>query len=164
MTTPSLPHDPPPHFEHFDFTMKQPIGPDIMDFSIARPPIKFKIDGDVFDAYPEVPALILMEFSAKSAAAVDRADDQAAMDEMVDSLKLVLKPESAALFIDRMRNYENAIGIEHVKKVIPWVLEQYGLRPTEPASDSSDTPPSQGNGTTSTASTEVVALPSGSFP
>jgi hypothetical protein len=133
-----------------------PIDAEIKDFTRARKRIQFKIDDDIFDAYPALPALILMEFSAR-AEAVNSDDNEVAKEELIKMFELILQPESLKVFIERMRNYEKPIDNRQVNDVIPWLLEQYGLRPTTPSENSSDGQPNQDSGTNSTASTPDVA-------
>ena len=73
---------------------------------------------------------------------------------------MVLLPESNALFQKRLEDLENPIGLEQAGSVIEWLLEHYGMRPTEPSSDSSTGPVSPASGTNSTdAQQHTVSIP-----
>ena len=133
-------------------TEQQVVSDGIMDFTIAYEPIVFRINKDVFTAYDDLPALTLMEFSATASAATE-SDDEAAQQSLIRQFELVLRPESAALFIERMRDREHPIGLRHIQKVVPWLMEQFGLRPTEASSNSSTgSEATQDDGTNSTVS------------
>jgi hypothetical protein len=135
--------------EHFQSV---PVDDGIKDFSVPRKPIKFKIDGDLFDAYVALPALTLIRFSTL-VSEVDNDDEESARKQLTGALQLVLKPDAYPRFVARMENYDNPIDITQVNAVIPWLLEQYGLRPTTPSENSSDGQVNQVNGMNSTVST-----------
>lgn len=114
-----------------------PIDDDIMDFS--RPPenIRFRMDGDVFEAIPEIAAVSMLRF-ADDAERLDRSDVSA--DEKVKILqnlfRMILVPESSSRFIRRLDDNTNPIGVGRFMDVTKYLLERYGLRPTEPDSAS----------------------------
>jgi len=132
----------------------------IMDFTVPREEIQVKIDDDVFDAYPALPGLVVLEFSERASAIDTEATGDAAKKELLRSLELVLQPESFALFSRRLADYAKPIDLRQVNKIIPWLMEQYGLRPTEPSSSSSSGEPNPDDGTSSTDDSQVVALTS----
>lgn len=134
---------------------------DIMDFTVERPEIKFRIDDDVFTAYPALPAMVVLEFSTRSAAIDTEDDDDVARVELLKSLELVLTPQSYARFVERLSSYAEPIDLEQVKAILPKLMEKYGLRPTEPSSSSSPGEPNPDGGTNSTDDTPVVVSTSG---
>lgn len=140
--------------EIIDFT---PRTPEVHDFTIARPRVQFKLDGDVFTGVREIPAVKAMEFSGH---ADKLLRDDLPTDERIagfmDILHLLLLPESAELFISRLNDPVNPIGIQTMLKVVPWLFEQYAMRPTTPDSDSSTGSGNPESGTSSTASTSDV--------
>jgi hypothetical protein len=70
--------------------------------------------------------------------------------EIFDEL---LKAESAQLF--RACVYtKKTIGIRRLMKILPWLMEQYGLHPTQPSSDSSS---GSSDGVTGTSSADGVS-------
>lgn len=120
-------------------------------FSRNRPKIQFDIDGDVFTAAPGLPAGTLAEFGIGYADALSETSsikDQ--FDALSSVIRLVLLPESYERFTARLTDSERPIDLEQLNEVIVWLLEQYGLRPTEPSSDSSSGPPALEPGTSST--------------
>jgi hypothetical protein len=62
----------------------------------------------------------------------------------------IMMPESAAKFRERGQiGVANPIGMRAITEVIPWLMEVYGLRPTQPSDESSD-----GSEPTDTSSTD----------
>jgi hypothetical protein len=113
---------------------------DIMDFTPA--PVaerKFRIHDDEFFLVPDLPAGLLMEFAQEidkfDAADTPITDKMSLLDRM---FRMVMRKDSADLFIERLSSTEKPIGIEPATKVLQWAMEQYGLRPTEPSENSSD--------------------------
>lgn len=129
------------------------------DFSRARERLQFTIDGDLFEAAPALPGKTLTEFGKRFSdiAETDLADR---LDIFADALSMVLLPDSNALFQKRFEDLERPIQLEQASDVIVWLLEQYGLRPTQPSSPSSSGPPSPEPGTNSTdAAQPAVSIP-----
>ncbi len=134
-------------------TITTPVDEDIKDFTVARKPIRFRIDDDFFTAAPALPADRLLQF-AKLADAIDPKNLE--MQPFHDLFSMVLRSESAEVFIDRLSNPDNPIDFEQLNGVMVWLMEQYGLRPTEPSSDSSTTSPTPDDGTNSTVAPIVM--------
>lgn len=122
------------------------VGP--KDFSASKPPVEFTVDGDVFSAPGDLPVLTLIEFAERASGAGGAST--LTQDVLVGLFELILYPTSAEQFIARMRDSERPIGLEQVMEIIPWLLEQYGLRPTEESKDSSAGSDNPGVGRSST--------------
>lgn len=110
----------------------------VMDFTPERKAIKFKVDGDIFEAVRDIPTVSAMAFTEYT----DQFS-KGTTDERIDAMKklfnLLLKEESAERFMARMSDADNPIGIKTTLDVVPWLIEQYGLgRPTVPSSNSLD--------------------------
>ncbi|MDK1473611.1 hypothetical protein QNO07_09285 [Streptomyces sp. 549] len=135
---------------------------DIRDFTTARKSIRFRVDSDVFDAVPDIPAQTLLDFAMEMEHAGDSPDQ--AIRAMVKVVDILLTQESAALFKARMSNPDNPISAQQLKDIMPWLLEQYGMRPTEPSSDSPTGPASPEPGTSSTANAPAQASTSAPSP
>lgn len=119
------------------------------DFSRSRERIEFVIDGDVFEAAPALPGKTLTEFARRFADVAD-TDLSDRLDVFADALNMVLLPDSAALFTKRFEDLANPIELDQASEVIMWLLEQYGLRPTQPSLSSADGSPNLESGTNST--------------
>lgn len=138
--------------EIVDFTPRQ--SSEIHDFTVEKPRVQFKLDNDVFTGVRDIPAVKAMEFSGH---ADTLKRDDVPMEERIagfmDILRLLLEPDSAELFISRLNDPMNPIGVKTMLKIVPWLFEQYSLRPTTPDSDSSTGSGNQESGTSSTVST-----------
>ena len=137
---------------------------EIRDFTKKRDDISFRVDDDMFHAARGVPADVLMDFATQFSGMSLSTPVDEQLKAFRGVLELVLLPESLQLFNARMRDRENPIEIDQVEQIITWLMEKYGLRPTEPSSDS---PPGQDGpvpGTTSTASTPDGVLISAASP
>lgn len=107
------------------------------DFSKPRSAITFTIDGDLFTAAPALPGETLVQFVSRFSGdeGTDRTPAEQ-LNEWREALELVLLPESYELFVSRMRDRARPIEVDQMSDVIVWLLEQYGLRPTQPSSPS----------------------------
>lgn len=75
------------------------------DFTRQAKVVEFKINDDVFRGKPHLPAQTMIDFTV----AVESLDDKTATPEqgftaMLDSLRMVLMPDSFKLFKDRMKD------------------------------------------------------------
>ncbi len=139
-------------------TLSVPMDDEVMDFSSPRKSLPFRVDGDLFQAAPDIAAELAIEFMDLS----QRADDTDATPKQQIAVlhamfNMVLFPESAERFISRLRDTANPIGYEKINRIVKWLFEVYGLRPTESDSPSSSGSGNQVVGTNSTASTSAVA-------
>lgn len=105
------------------------------DFTRKRSPVTFRIDSDLFEAAAALPGETLVQF-AKRFSDVGSTPDTDRLDVILDALSMVLLPESAARFAKRFSDLENPIELEQASEVVVWLLERYGLRPTQPSSGS----------------------------
>lgn len=106
-----------------------------MDFTEEAPPIQFKVGEEIFTAVSAIPLARISELSKLGTTAGDGA-------KMTDGIQRIfsniLVPESYERFVAGLSSTENPIGINHVTRILPWLIEQYGLRPTEASSGSVD--------------------------
>lgn len=114
---------------------------EIMDFSYVPTPKQFKIGPDIFTMPPELPLTVVGELMKFTTGTQDIA-------LFVRFFDLILDDASAARFRERCESKTEPIGLATIQKILPWVLEVYGLRPTEASSNSA--PSSEDDGTTST--------------
>lgn len=137
---------------------------DIRDFTKQRDDISFRVDDDVFHAARGVPAEVLMDFASQFSgmSLATPVDEQ--LKAFRGVFELVLLPESLERFNVRMRDRANPIDIEQCEQIITWLMERYGLRPTELPSSSPGGPQSPVTGTTSTVSTPGAELISAASP
>lgn len=127
---------------------------EIKDFSKARKQLVFRIDEDVFEAVSAIPAEVMIQFAERFTSA---DPSSMAPKEQVgvfrEMLETVLLPESMAVMRKRMADPRNPVDMAQLDEVITWLFEEYGLRPTQESSSSSDGGSPPGPGTTSTGST-----------
>lgn len=121
------------------------------DFSRPRTEKKFQIDGDVFEAAPAIPGDVLAEFGTRFDS-FSREPGADRLSILSDALELILFPESFARLKTRLRDQTNPVELAQLSDIIVWLLEEYGLRPTQPSSASPDGQPSPESGMTLTGS------------
>jgi hypothetical protein len=137
---------------------------EMRDFTKKRQDISFRVDDDIFHAARGVPAEVLLDFAAKFSGMETTASVADQLQAFRAMLDVVLLPESLERFNARMRDRENPIEIDQVEDIVSWLMEQYGLRPTEPSSPSPSGSPGPDSGITSTATTPGEVLISAASP
>lgn len=138
------------------------------DFTIAGPAPRFRIAPDDFECYEEIAldALVgIAETARVGLTTGDGATTEQRLEAMKEVLKGILTPESHRIFSDRMRvgseevPNPHPIGQRHIKDLLPWLMEQYGMRPTEESSTSAD-----GSDADDTSSTDDVSSAESTLP
>ncbi len=134
----------------------------IRDFTIKQKKLPFRIDDDVFEAYAILGLPLLQDLVAVTKQIGDMLKEQK-YDALFDLFDQLLYPESAKRFRERAESRgDDAIDVKRqLMPILYFLLEEYGVRPTQPSSDSSTGSPSEPGGTSSTAgsSAQVSALP-----
>lgn len=126
----------------------------VKDFSQARPPIRFTIDGDTFEAASDIPAEVLVQFANRfNDLNLKTLDPEAQYRTLMSVMELVLFPASFASLTGRTKDLERPVTLPQLSDVIAWLLGEYGMRPTQPSSNSSAGPGNPVPGTSLTAST-----------
>lgn len=106
--------------------------PEIYDFAYDPSPKKFRIAPDIFTAAPDLPQTAYdLAISYQNI-----SDTNARTEKVLAFFDAVLTDESAALLRERFASKVNTIGLNLLVQVLTWLLEQYGLRPTQPSSPS----------------------------
>lgn len=123
------------------------------DFSRTRKRLDFTIDADTFEAAAVLPGDVFAEFVTLYNSTGDAEDYQQSHDMLKQALQLALLDESWQRFAARLADKERPIDDDQMSDVVLWLLEEYGLRPTQPSQDSSDGSASPESGTSSTANT-----------
>jgi hypothetical protein len=127
---------------------------ELMDFSSPRRSIKFRVDADVFEAAPDIPAELALDYADKAERLAGGDATYEDQKEILHALfRMVLFPESADRFISRLSDRRNPIGQAKIARITRWLFEEYGLRPTGSDSVSSTGSESLAAGTSSTVST-----------
>jgi hypothetical protein len=147
--------------------METPAPPDdgIKDFTKKRKKLRFKIDNDIFEAAPAVPADTLITFSKRFAGSdPEKMTVEQQLSLFEEMLSVTLLPESLPRFKDRMADPANPVDIDQVGEVVDWLFESYGMVPTKQPTESSDGLPSQESGTTLTDNTQQTVSISAASP
>lgn len=131
---------------------------EIKDFTLPAKPKRFKIDGDVFEAVSEIPIGLLGDLGDLRTALPGTSSIDQTMSMMGKVFSVILTDESCERFMARTKDKTNPIGIQHMMPVIEWLLEAYGLRPTQPSSSSSDSSDEMDDSTNSTDGASVEEL------
>lgn len=130
---------------------------ELKDFSSRAKPVRFRVDDDVFEAPAVIPAQVMLDFVSNFNTLGESADQDAQVNAMTAMIDMVLMPESAGRFKQRMGDRDNPIGLDQIQDILPWLMERYGMRPTEPSDTSSDGQADRETGTDSTATTHEPA-------
>jgi hypothetical protein len=131
---------------------------DIVDFTLPVKRIRFKIDSDIFEAHAAL-GLPMMQALIKVTKTLGDLGKDGDYSPIIDVFNELLTAESAPRFAQRITG-KGADAIDVRRQLIPilyHLLEKYGIRPTQPSSDSSIGLPSGTGGTTSTAGFSTVA-------
>jgi hypothetical protein len=130
----------------------------IADFSSPRRRVRFRIDDEVFEGPRELPAEHALRFIAKAEHWRDVPRDQAPK-LLGGMFEEVLLPESLTRFRARLSDPDHPVGLMQIPRIITWLFEQYGMRPTVGLPDSSNGSGSPAAGTPSTAAPPPSAPP-----
>lgn len=140
----------------------------IKDFTLPDKPKPFKVDesGEVYVAPPLLPpsTLVAMVRAAKSIATLLAAGDEEGLITGLGSVFTeILDEETGPLFVSRLSDKKRPVDLKRqVMPILQWLMEEYGLRPTTPSSDSSTTSTTAADGTPSTAGApDNASTPSG---
>ena len=127
------------------------------DFSRKRKQLIFTIDDDTFEAAAGLPGDVFAEFVTLYNDRVDASSYKEQREMLKQALSLALFPDSYERFASRLNDKARPIDDDQMSEVVMWLLEEYGMRPTEPSPNSSDGPASPESGTNSTANTQPEA-------
>jgi hypothetical protein len=109
----------------------------IMDFAADDiAPVFYVGSENRFQCVPDIP-LSIMQQIAKFRNVRETLEKDGDLEVILQLFDELLVAESAELF--RARVEDKTIGIKRLLKILPWVMEEYGLgRPTQPSKPSSD--------------------------
>lgn len=124
------------------------------DFSRKRKRLDFTVDGDTFEAAPALPGDIYAEFVTLYNSTGDTDTYQEQHDLLKRALELALLEDSFHRFTARLKDKAKPIDDDQMADVVIWLLEEYGMRPTQPSQPSSDGSASPESGTSSTENTQ----------
>jgi hypothetical protein len=143
----------------------------VRDFSLPMEPKQFRVDPDTFDAPPIIPGGVLKQIATVSADLADTGGDlDKTLQRVGDVFRMLMPGPHGERFAARLLSAggpDDPPPIDLRQQVLPvlmWLLEEYGLRPTPPSSDSAvgstdgtATTPNGGTGSTDGASPTETA-------
>jgi hypothetical protein len=115
------------------------------DFSLTpedAKPKSFNVDGDVFFLPGVIAPVVLGELieSAKGLGGFhvgNKAEIEAALERIAAMTDLLLSPETAPRFRERLFSRTEPLDLnKQVVPIVRWIVEVYSVRPTEASSDS----------------------------
>lgn len=122
------------------------------DFTKKRKQINFLLDSpEPYLCYPALALPSLQEIALISG----NMTAETATESFAEFFKVVLQPESAERMNAKLYDRMNPLDSEQANEIMEWLMEEYGLRPTSPSSDSSDGSPTGDGGTPSEAGRSV---------
>jgi hypothetical protein len=102
----------------------------------AGDPPTFAIYDVTYVCLADIPLDSLADMATFNDVAVSSTEKVA---KMVDFLVSVLTDETGKVFRENTaRGSQHPIGVRTIQQLVPWLMEQYGLRPTQESSESSD--------------------------
>lgn len=108
---------------------------EIKDFTHNDTTIKFKIYDLQFEAAPELPLGAIAQISKLQN--LRSSIEENGLEQVVEILGIFLLDESMAQVRSMLNDKRKPFGVRHMMELVPWLLEEYGLRPTQPSSPSS---------------------------
>lgn len=102
------------------------------DFSDERQPIRFSAQGQRYECFPALAA----GTGQKVAHSADGLDPSDAVGALSVFFHLVMASEDADRLEKQLRDQApDSLTVEQGVKIMHYVMERYGLRPTQPSSD-----------------------------
>lgn len=108
------------------------------DFSKPHSQVRFTVDGDTFQATPDIAAEVLVHFAGGFMDLSDRKDPRDQFAALIGVLELVLLPDSYTRMVARTRDREHPVTLDQLSEIVMWLMGKYGLRPTQQPSNSPD--------------------------
>jgi len=131
---------------------------EIIDFAADDTVPVFRVHDVVFTCVEDIP-LGIMQKITQFRELQKKLQETGDMEPILGLMDSLLDEASGPLF--RSHVERGLIGVKRITKIIPWIMEEYGLRPTQSSKDSSTGPNDDATGTTSTdgASDKALTLP-----
>lgn len=124
----------------------------IMDFAAGDTSPDFYVGPENhFVCVPDIP-LGIMQQVAKFREMQKVLTETGDLEPILQLMDQLLTNESAYLFREKVN--DKTIGVKRLMKILPWIMEEFGLRPTQPSTPSST---GQSDGETGTTSTDGVS-------
>ena len=129
---------------------------EIMDFAADDVEIFFNVGPDRFFCAPDIPLGLMQKISGLKN--LQDVVEKEGMEPLLLVFDELLTPQSATLFRQCIE-VKKTIGLRRIMRILPWIMEKYGLRPTQPSSLSSSGLDDGETGTSSMAGASPLGLP-----
>lgn len=101
------------------------------DFSDDRKPVLFSAQGERYEAFPALSIETVQELTLIA----NGIDESNILDGLDKFFSMVMDDDNLIRIKAQMRNKANPLTTTQAVDVMNWILEQYGLRPSQSSSD-----------------------------
>lgn len=129
---------------------------EIMDFAADDVEIFFNVGPDRFHCAPDIPLGLMQKIAGLRN--LQETVEKEGMEPLLLVFDEILTPVSATLFRVCVSE-KKTIGLRRIMRILPWIMEKYGLRPTPPSSLSLNGLDDGETGTSSTDGVSPLGLP-----
>lgn len=126
------------------------------DFTKPKKRVEFRIDEDLFEAPRVLPIPVMQELASTADRLKGNLSNAEQLQMVISIFDTILPDAAAARLRERISSKEEPVDLEQIMDIMLWLLEVYGLRPTQPSADSSAGQPAVTSGTPSAAGAPSV--------
>lgn len=126
------------------------------DFTKPKKRVEFRIDEDLFEAPRVLPIPVMQELASTADRLKGNLSNAEQLQMVISIFDTILPDAAAARLRERISSKEEPVDLEQIMDIMLWLLEVYGLRPTQPSADSSVGQPAVTSGTPSAAGAPSV--------
>jgi hypothetical protein len=126
------------------------------DFTKAKKRVEFKIDDDTFVAPKVLPIPVMQELAQAADALKANESTSDALNKIINVFDIILLTDSATKMRERVASKDEPVDLGQLSDILLWLLEVYGLRPTQQSSSLSAGSPDGTSGTPLTAGAPSV--------
>lgn len=101
------------------------------DFTDDRKPIRFMAQGEKYECHEALSIATTQEIATAAA----NVNEDNVLDGLDTFFSIVMDEDNASRLAAQMRSKTNPLTTAQSVNIMHWVLERYGLRPTQPSSD-----------------------------
>jgi hypothetical protein len=136
----------------------------VLDFTVERKPLRFRVDADVFEAIPALPTLLAFELQGIADRIRSAPDSDARRAALLEVFGSILLPSSLERFVERLGSVTEPIDPTQLIGIVQGLVGTYARRPTPPSQGSSPASAAPAPGTPSTDGFPWPASMPGGFP
>lgn len=118
----------------------------------------FIVGDNTYTAVAGLPAQSMLDFAGKFSGLTPETPVDTQLEVFTEILGALLEDDSYTVFREAMatKDRQNMIEFDQMENIISWLLEEFGMRPTQPSSPSATGPVSPDGGINWTGSTPVA--------